>query len=51
MVDAGATRRAMSAASLVLAAAGLALMVWNWSAPVPSGFFGIRGFAGLTTRS
>ena len=57
MVDAGATRRAhwparvVSAASLVLAAAGLALMVWNWSAPVPSGLFGIRGFTGLTTRS
>ena len=53
MVDAGATRGAhwpawvMSAASLVLAAAGLALMVWDWSAPVPSGFFGIRGFDGL----
>jgi hypothetical protein len=22
-------------------------MVWDWSAPVPSGFFGIRGFDGL----
>jgi hypothetical protein len=42
----------MSAASLVLAAAGLALMVvWNRSAPVPSGLFGIRGFTGLTTSS
>ena len=22
-------------------------MVWDWSAPVPAGFFGIRGFTGL----
>jgi len=33
--------------TLVVAAGGLALMVWDWSAPVPAGFFGIRGFAGL----
>ena len=33
--------------TLVVAAVGLALMVWDWSAPVPAGFFGIRGFAGL----
>ncbi len=33
--------------TLVVAAVGLALMVWDWSAPVPPGFFGIRGFAGL----
>ena len=33
--------------TLVIAAAGLALMIWDWSAPVPAGFFGIRGFAGL----
>ena len=37
----------LGAATLVLAAAGLALMAWDWSTPVPKGFFGIRGFAGL----
>jgi hypothetical protein len=37
----------LGAATLVLAAAGLALMAWDWSTPVPRGFFGIRGFAGL----
>jgi hypothetical protein len=37
----------LGAATLVIAAAGLALMVWDWSTPVPKGFFGIRGFAGL----
>jgi hypothetical protein len=37
----------LGAATLVLAAAGLALMAWDWSTPVPGGFFGIRGFAGL----
>jgi hypothetical protein len=53
MIDAGATRRAqwsawvVSATSLVFTGAGLALMVWDWSAPVPTGFFGIRGFDGL----
>ena len=31
----------------MIAGAGLALMVWDWSAPVPRGFFGIRGFDGL----
>jgi hypothetical protein len=31
----------------MIAGAGLALMVWDWSTPVPRGFFGIRGFAGL----
>jgi hypothetical protein len=44
------TRRSawlLGAATLVIAAAGLALMAWDWSAPVPKGFFGIRGFAGL----
>jgi signal transduction histidine kinase len=35
------------AATLVVAAAGLALMVWDWSTPVPGGFFGVRGFSGL----
>jgi hypothetical protein len=29
------------------AGAGLALLVWDWSTPVPDGFFGIRGFYGL----
>src|ERR1700726_4868954 len=35
------------AATLVVAAVGLALMVWDWSTPVPSGSFGVRGFSGL----
>jgi hypothetical protein len=35
------------AATLAVAAVGLALLVWDWSAPVPRGFFGIRGFTGL----
>jgi hypothetical protein len=37
----------LGAGTLVIAAAGLALMAWDWSTPVPRGFFGIRGFAGL----
>jgi hypothetical protein len=37
----------LGAATLVIAAAGLALLAWDWSTPVPRGFFGIRGFAGL----
>jgi hypothetical protein len=35
------------AVTLVIAAAGLALMVWDWPTPVPSGSFGVRGFSGL----
>jgi hypothetical protein len=35
------------AMTLVVAAAGLALLAWDWSAPVPAGFFGIRGFHGV----
>jgi hypothetical protein len=35
------------AATLVVAAVGLALLVWDWSTPVPKGFFGVRGFTGL----
>jgi hypothetical protein len=35
------------AATLVVAAAGLALLVWDWSTPVPRGSFGVRGFSGL----
>jgi hypothetical protein len=35
------------AMTLVVAAAGLALLVWDWSTPVPGGFFGFRGFTGL----
>ena len=30
-----------------MAAAGLTLMVWDWSTPDTEGIFGIRGFAGL----
>ena len=37
----------LGTATLVIAAAGLAVMAWDWSTPVPRGFFGIRGFAGL----
>ena len=33
--------------TLVFTAIGLTLLVWDWSAPVPAGFFGIRGFSGL----
>jgi signal transduction histidine kinase len=33
--------------TLVIAALGLSLLVWDWAAPVPAGFFGIRGFSGL----
>jgi hypothetical protein len=35
------------AATLVIAAVGLALLVWDWSTPVPRGSFGVRGFSGL----
>jgi hypothetical protein len=35
------------AATLVVAAAGLALLIWDWSTPVPKGSFGVRGFSGL----
>jgi hypothetical protein len=35
------------AATLVVAVVGLALLVWDWSTPVPRGSFGVRGFSGL----
>ncbi len=35
------------AATLVVAAAGLALLIRDWSIPVPTGSFGVRGFSGL----
>ena len=35
------------AATLVVAALGLALLVWDWPTPVPRGSFGVRGFSGL----
>jgi hypothetical protein len=37
----------LGAVTLVVAAVGLALMVWDWAAPVPGGSFGVRGFSGL----
>ncbi len=37
----------LGAVTLVVGAAGLSLLVWDWSAPLPRGFFGIRGFYGL----
>jgi hypothetical protein len=37
----------LGAATLVVAAAGLVLMVWDWPTPVPGGSFGVRGFSGL----
>jgi hypothetical protein len=33
--------------TLAIAAIGLSLLIWDWSAAVPAGFFGIRGFSGL----
>jgi signal transduction histidine kinase len=44
------TRRAallLGAGILLVTTAGLALMVWDWSAPLPRTFFGVRGFDGL----
>ena len=46
----GSVRRAgwlLWAATLVIAAIGLALLVWDWPTPVPRGSFGVRGFSGL----
>jgi hypothetical protein len=37
----------LSVTTLVVTAIGLALLVWDWSTPVPSGSFGVRGFSGL----
>jgi signal transduction histidine kinase len=37
----------LGVATLVVAAVGLALMVWDWPTPVPAGSFGVRGFSGL----
>jgi signal transduction histidine kinase len=37
----------LAAGTLVLVAAGLALMVWDWATPVPAGYFGVRGFDGV----
>ena len=38
--------RSLWVLTLVIAAIGLALVVWDWSTPTPAGFFGIRGFTG-----
>ena len=37
----------LAVTTLAVAAVGLALLVWDWSTPVPRGYFGIRGFYGL----
>jgi len=37
----------LAAVTLAVTAAGLALMVWDWSTPVPAGYFGFRGFDGV----
>jgi hypothetical protein len=37
----------LSGITLVVIAVGLALLVWDWSTPVPSGSFGVRGFSGV----
>ena len=37
----------LSVTTLVITAIGLALLVWDWSTPVPSGSFGVRGFSGV----
>ena len=37
----------LGVATLVVAVVGLALMVWDWSTPVPGGSFGVRGFSGV----
>jgi signal transduction histidine kinase len=37
----------LAVGTLVLVAAGLALMVWDWATPVPAGYFGVRGFDGV----
>jgi hypothetical protein len=37
----------VSVTTLVVTAIGLALLVWDWSTPVPSGSFGVRGFSGV----
>ena len=37
----------LSVTTLVVTAVGLALLVWDWSSPVPSGSFGVRGFSGV----
>jgi signal transduction histidine kinase len=41
----------VSATTLLVAAVGLALLVWDWSTPVPGSFFGVRGFSGLLAVS
>jgi signal transduction histidine kinase len=33
----------LAATTFLVAAAGLALMAWDWSTPVPAGYFGFRG--------
>jgi hypothetical protein len=37
----------LSAVTLVITATGLALLAWDWPAPMPAGSFGIRGFNGV----
>ena len=37
----------LAVTTLVVVGVGLALLAWDWSTPVPRGYFGIRGFYGL----
>lgn len=47
LTTARAARRAgfaLAACTLAVTVAGLVLMTWDWSAPLPAGYFGVRGF-------
>jgi signal transduction histidine kinase len=37
----------LAATTFLVTAAGLALMAWDWSTPVPAGYFGFRGCDGV----
>ena len=40
----------LAATTFLVAVAGLALMAWDWSTPVPAGYFGFRGSDGSARR-